>query len=196
MVRWWRRRVDELGNPAGPQRRPGRFGRGIAAIHVESAIERTFRYIEMVAVTALLGTILEVFDPTAARVGLIVMATVAGLYVALPFLRWLDAVHGMRRRNDNLFMRGMVALGFAMSTALSAHGLQILIAATVQIDAEMARARYELWNAQQSLSGCVQAGRFGRPWADVEHCVEEQTERRDAARARLTEIENRRAAER
>lgn len=153
---WLRERSREAwSKPKEPHRRPTLTDRMIGTLNWERIIERSFRYLEMIAVSAALAAVLDAaYPPMGAVVGLL-LAIWAGVYLALPFDAWLHRLFGRRPAYRVVPLSFAPVLTLAVASAVFSGSLQILFSATFQIDGEMTRARIEEWNARQALSGCA-----------------------------------------
>jgi hypothetical protein len=117
----------------------------LKTINTEAVIERIFRFLEMILIAALVSVALSAVSPFGALAAELILSGLAGLYIGIPAARWV-----VRRKRGRVwrvtgFEIGFFALLFATQAALATHGLQALLKATFQIDAEAARAAY--WDA-------------------------------------------------
>jgi hypothetical protein len=125
-----------------------RHWRRVLNLPWDAIVNRSFRYVEMVIVGTVLATLYSLVDPTTGRLLGILLPIVAGLYLAIPSVKWL----AWRGRLDR---SGIILLTLMMAMSLAAIMLPTvaLVKSTVQ------------YNAPIALDGYRQAQRHGMAYA-------------------------------
>jgi len=176
------------GPPTKPEYRPGRIWRVIEAIELERFAERGFRYLEMITISAVLGVLMSVVNPLLGIIVPLALSVLAGLYISVPFLRWLWRVRRIRAPEGKYPIAEFIfALTLSLHAAFLVMGLQTLIAATVQFDREAARLRYQDVALRQALTTCGGRGTPHNPQCEEEVLRELQSVRQQE-RARHMDV--------
>lgn len=148
--------------------RGSRWSRLVTDISVDAAIDRLFRFIEMVVITALIGVAFRVVSEQASRWLVGGLAFMAGFYLGLPIARWV-AAHILRTSKDSEMSAVMlISFGISAIAVVATSGLRILLSETFQIDRPRASVEYNLWEARLALRDCSSLGRTGN---DATQCV-------------------------
>lgn len=139
------------------------------AIKPDAVVDRLFRYIEMLAVTAVIGTVVSVLDKGAGRVTGFLMGALAGVYIAVPITRWFEHLDAPRRFVPGRgFAAIMMTAMLAMTSAFYADLAVGVLRQTVQVDEGRAKQALKEWQRNMAEQNCI---RGGTSWAQAEKCL-------------------------
>jgi len=136
------------------QKSSTRWSRLLSEISVDGAIDRVFRFIEMILITALIGVAFRVVSAQAATWIVTVLALLAGLYLGVPSAKWITAHILQVPKGREGTAVAVISLGIGFAAVIATSGLRILLSETFQIDAPKADVEYKLWEARSSLRDC------------------------------------------
>jgi hypothetical protein len=127
-------------------------------IDVSRVIERLFRYIEMVFLTALVSVVVSVVSEATAYWLSLLMFVAAGLPLGIAITEWLDpSLRITSRKRQNWYSYAMMSLIFAVGAASFSMPLEILLKATFQIDVKRARGDYFELRRREAVMTCTHA---------------------------------------
>lgn len=119
----------------------------------QAVIDRSFRFLEMIFLTVLVGALYSVVDSRWSIILTLLMNFAAGLYIALPLVRWLKPAKGKK----------LSTLGFALAFGSLAIAitfpLQALVRATVDFNEDRALQEYVKAKEKGYLLGCLRSRR-------------------------------------
>lgn len=131
----------------------------LAKIGIDQAIDRIFRFLEMIILTTLVGFTLKVVEPELSYWVTLTLSLLCGAYLGIPAARWwLNSCSAPPFPPANRFASmTILSVGFGMTAVSLVLPLQVLIMATMQIDVKAAKeAYYRQHIAQENLS-CLRA---------------------------------------
>ncbi|SEJ87191.1 hypothetical protein SAMN05518849_11661 [Sphingobium sp. AP50] len=135
-----------------------RWAANFGRINVDKAIDRSFRFLEMIILSTLVGFALKVVEPTIGLFVTVLMSVFAGIYLGLPIARWhveclqrpLSPSHRKRYAATASITLGLTAVQLVIP-------LQTLLSATMQIDTKKARKAYSETMDRIEETGCARA---------------------------------------
>ena len=128
-------------------------------VDARTVIDSCFRYLEMLAVTALVSVVTGIISPTLQQVATSALTIAAGLYVSLPASQYL--VSGWKRADPprpkvDATAIWMIALGAAAAlSTITSITIISLITATVDLDESKARERLMEIRERALADGCT-----------------------------------------
>lgn len=125
------------------------FKRSLRHADVPAAIDRVFRFFEMVFVAALIGLAYSVVDPLFGSIATAVLSLAAGAYLAHPFARWVNGP------KVGTVWIAFCALAFGASAVSLVLPTQALVRATFQIDRDRAVEEYARAKRRIFESNCA-----------------------------------------
>lgn len=134
-----------------------------------AAIDRCFRYLQMLVVSALFTGLTSVlFKAPAAEVVSMFLCLAAGLYLAIPLARWLiQSRYGERKAMRRLTVAAM-AIALSTTSYYYSSLAVALVAHTVRVqDTRDVHAQMREWELKMAKAACV---RGGTTWKQTQAC--------------------------
>ena len=156
--------------------------RAISSTDVVVAVDRGFRYLQMLITATLLTALTRaVASADVASTAQVVLCSGAGLYLAVPLSRWMFAVlpapperddprHSARLR----VAIGLSAVNLTVFSLLYSNLAIGLFSAQLHIDTRSARSTYRVWSLNAAEDNCIQPG---QSWEMAEKCLKRVDER-------------------
>ncbi|HIQ16521.1 MAG TPA: hypothetical protein EYH41_00710 [Novosphingobium capsulatum] len=127
--------------------------KNIKPIDVPATIDRTFRFLEMSFLTALVSVSYSVINEKFSLAITIAMSFAAGIYLAKPLVDWIPE---KIKTNYSPFNLILISIFIGLLITASIIPLQTLVKSTFQIDKKMAISDYARLQGRKAMTSCVQ----------------------------------------
>jgi len=128
--------------------------RGVLMIRPSAVIDRTFRSLEMLLVTALIGVGAKLVSDDASAQWMALLSVAVGYYWLAPIAPWLAEFDP--KVPDAPRFYGLLIAPLALLFALVAQGFLAMAVATIQFEPGPARIGLERWYYDLNLNVCAQ----------------------------------------
>lgn len=153
---------------------PARAWISLQRLDYAAAIDRSFRFIEMLIIVSLLTSVLGIVHGEWQLPVQILGSLTASCYLIIPVASWFTSLGAFRHHRRRRWYIALLTIAHAPLVLLYTDSLSALLLAAVDINAEQTRAKYYQTERVERLMACIHANRDVSYKQMEERCGREQ----------------------